>query len=118
MDFGVIALHFTIQALLLSILQNPESVLCFAWSVVQSYTTSTATQGRFACGGCPPRDPLSQRGSCGVAYEYITLAMGIKVVVLEQYHGLLFAFGVPKLTTTRRSIPPTLTRNFLQFFSN
>lgn len=63
MDFGVIALHFTIQALLLSILQNPQSVLCFAWSVVQSYTTSTATQGRFACGGCPPRDPLSQRGN-------------------------------------------------------
>jgi len=49
MDFGVIALHFTIQALLLSILQNPQSVLCFAWSVVQSYTTSTATQGRVAC---------------------------------------------------------------------
>lgn len=44
--------------------------------------------------------------------------MGTKVVVLEQYHGLLFASGVPKLTTTRRSSPPTMTRNFFQIFSN
>lgn len=60
MDFGIYALHFTIQAPLISILHNPQSVLYCAWSMVQSYTISgpadaghSITQDRFACGTRP-----------------------------------------------------------------